>query len=88
MPKILKRLMMSVAALSTIIGLATANSTAHWVGEGLDYYFVPTNTLLFHLPYPFDFLLYFFAIVGFLVTLLVIYLYAKDLWNKYLVGRN
>lgn len=41
--------------------------------KGIDYYWVPGDILLFHIPYPFDFILYFLAAVGLIVVLKWVY---------------
>ena len=51
--------------LITIIGFvqtARANSTV--MSTGLDYYYVPQDVLLFHVAYPYDFVLYILAFIG------------------------
>ena len=82
----MKRLIKTFIAILTLVGTATANSTAHYAGEGLDYYWVPGNSLLFHVNYPYDFLIYFFACVGFVTTLAVGYWIVKDWWKEHMVG--
>jgi hypothetical protein len=66
----------------SIISAASANSTASYLreGAGLDYYWVPGNMLLFHIPYPLDFILYFFAAVGALWCIHKIYCMIVSGW--------
>jgi len=53
-----------LGALACIIPVA-ANSTMRYVNpSGLDYFWVPANVLLFHIDYPYDFVLYIFAAYG------------------------
>jgi hypothetical protein len=57
--------MMIIVAVS-LIGKVSANTTGYYPGYGMDYYWVPGNFLLFHINYPWDFILYALAIIGFL----------------------
>jgi hypothetical protein len=81
----MKRLIKTVTGVSLLIGTATANTSGYYPG-GMDYYWVPSNILLFHVNYPLDFLIYFFAILGFLMAVFIGYLWVKDWWKKHMVG--
>ena len=62
-------------ALALMVAPVAANSSASWGYDGthLDYYWVPGNLLLFHVDYPWDFVLYAFTIIGFLWVAYTIY---------------
>lgn len=56
-----------IATSLLLISVVSANSTLKYTpnyGSSLDYFWVPANTLLFHIDYPWDFVLYIFAIYG------------------------
>lgn len=68
----MNRYLASLVTLLAMVAPALANSTVRYVEPahgGLDYYWVPANVLLFHIDYPWDFILYFFAGVGFLYVM-------------------
>lgn len=54
--------------LLTLVPAVSANSTMRYYENSpvstLDYFWVPGNVLLFHLDYPWDFVLYIFAAYG------------------------
>jgi hypothetical protein len=70
----MKRILLAPMAVLALVILASANSSAYGPPVGLDYYWVPGNLLLFHIPFPLDFLFYFFAIVGFTVVVRMVVL--------------
>jgi hypothetical protein len=61
----LRHYLLPIISLS-LIGITAANSTMSWRASSLDYFWAPANILLFHIDYPYDFVLYFFMGVGFL----------------------
>jgi hypothetical protein len=52
------------------------------VSANTTYYWVPSNIQLFHIDFPYDFILYFFAVFGFVAFSTLAYWYIEDLIKR------
>jgi hypothetical protein len=79
-------LIIEMLLLAVMVVPASANSTIYKNAGGLSYYWVPSNILLFHIDYPWDFILYGMALIGLYCVLKKLALVILNYYRKRVKG--
>lgn len=78
------RKILAILCVLTMARVVSANYTENYFGRGADLYWVPSNTILFHLNFPWDLVLLGFATIGIVYVLHLVWCILWDWWDDLL----